>query len=50
MFLTSTLLMAAPATAITELCVFHLGWFAFCMAAFMPGPRNMHAVRNVSSY
>ena len=26
------------------------GQFTLCMAAFMPGPRNMHAVRDVSSY
>ena len=25
-------------------------WFAFCMAAFMPGPSNTRAVRGVSSY
>ena len=49
-FLNSTILMRTLLFSQLNRECFILGYFAFCLAVFMPGPRNMHPARGVSSY
>ena len=42
-FLTSTLLVGALLLLQLNCKSFTSGWFALCMAAFVPGPSNMRA-------